>query len=204
MRRKSAIYGAGGHCRIVASILQTNNIEIIGCFDDSYCGQQEKIQGAPLLGSFRAILGFKDQIDSVYLAVGDNYKRGEAFTFLRGHSFALPPLIHPRSLMEADVTIGAGSVVCLGGIVCTEAMIGKGCIINTGCSVDHETVVGDFVHLAPQVAVAGRTKIGDYTFVGINASIADKLIIGKNVVIGAGSVVLRNVPDNVRVVGVYK
>jgi sugar O-acyltransferase (sialic acid O-acetyltransferase NeuD family) len=203
MTRKAAIYGAGGHSRVIASILQANDMSLLGFFDDSYSGQLEMIQGAPLLGLFEAILDFKEQINAVYLALGDNYKRAEAFSFLYEHGFTMPPLVHPFSLVETDVTLGSGSIVCIGGILCTEAKIGKGCIINTGCSVDHETVVGDFVHLAPQVAVAGRTKIGDYTFVGINASIADKLTIGKNVVIGAGSVVLRDVPDNMRVVGIY-
>jgi sugar O-acyltransferase (sialic acid O-acetyltransferase NeuD family) len=203
MRRKSAIYGAGGHSRVIASILKANRISLLGIFDDSYSGQREMIQGAPLLGLFEAILDFKNQIDAVYLALGDNYKRGEAFAFLYEHGFTLPPLMHIRSLAETDVTLDSGSVVCLGGILCTEAKIGKGCIINTGCSVDHETIIGDFVHLAPQVAVAGRTRIGDYTFVGMNASVADKLTIGNNVVIGAGSVILRDVPDNMRVVGIF-
>jgi sugar O-acyltransferase (sialic acid O-acetyltransferase NeuD family) len=203
MSRKAAIYGAGGHSRVVASILRVNRVPLLGFFDDSYSGQKEMIQGAPLLGSFRAILDFQEQIEGVYLALGNNRQRGEAFFFLQEHAFVLPYLIHPRSLAEDDVSLGPGSVVCLGSLLCTEARIGQGCIINTGSTVEHETVIGDFVHLAPRVTVAGRAKIGDYTFIGMNASIGNGRSIGRDVVIGAGSVVLRDVPDNARVVGVY-
>ena len=196
--------GAGGHARVVASILRANHVNIHGFFDDSYSGSSEIIQGAPLLGRFDDIDNFSDDIQSVYLAVGDNLTRKKYYDFLIEHDFLLPPLFHPTAIIELDTSVCDATVVCLGGIIGTEVKIGKGCIVNTGCSVDHESTIGDFVHLAPKVAIAGRTSIGDYTFVGINTAIADKLTIGENVVIGAGSVILTDVPDGAKIFGVHR
>ncbi|HBL6041693.1 TPA: transferase hexapeptide repeat protein [Enterobacter hormaechei] len=44
-------------------------------------------------------------------------------------------------------------------------------------------------------------KVDDLTFVGSSSVINGQLSIGKNSIVGSGSVVIRNVPDNVVVVG---
>ena len=47
----------------------------------------------------------------------------------------------------------------------------------------------------------GRITIGDNTFIGIRCIILPGVEIGKNVIVGAGSVVSRSIPDNVVVAG---
>jgi sugar O-acyltransferase (sialic acid O-acetyltransferase NeuD family) len=202
--KQVAIMGAGGHAHVIASILRTTHASIYGYFDDSCDYTSEIIKNAPLLGRFNDIVNYKKSIQSVYLALGDNQIRKKFFDFLIHHGFLLPSLLHPTATVESDTVINDATVICLGTLIGTEVTIGKGSIINTGCSVDHESLIGDFVHLAPKVAVAGRTTIDDFTFVGINTTIADKLTIGRNVVIGAGSVILRDVPDGAKIVGVHR
>lgn len=46
-----------------------------------------------------------------------------------------------------------------------------------------------------------RPIIGDNVFVGVGASIIGKVKVGNNVVIGAGSVVVKDIPNNVVVAG---
>jgi sugar O-acyltransferase (sialic acid O-acetyltransferase NeuD family) len=199
-----AVIGAGGHARVIISILKSHRIEIMGVFDDS-CGQiGELIQEVPVIGPFLEILKYGHLLTAVYLAIGDNQDRYKWHEFLSLNHFELPSLIHPRAIVERDATVGSASSVCVGAIVCTQAVIGRGCIINTGCSIDHESSIGDFSHLAPGVVVAGRTQIGSNTFIGLNSAIANKIRIGNNVIIGAGSVVLSDIPDGARIVGVYK
>ena len=201
MKDKAAIFGAGGHCRVVASILRALKIPILGIFDDSF-QYSEVIQGVPVIGRYDDILTCENDIGSVYLAIGDNMLRQKKYALLKKLGFETPPLIHPSALLADDVTIGEGTVVCMGATAGAEVEMGKGVILNTGCLVDHESWIGDFVHLAPRVTVAGRTRIESNVFVGINSCIADKLHIGKRAVVGAGSVVLRDVPAAQTVVGV--
>ncbi len=198
----AAIYGAGGHARVVASILRTNEIPILGFFDDSF-QENESIQGAPLLGKFKEIINFQDSFNNAYIAIGENNKRANAYHFLAKKGISLPALIHPSALIEIDAHVDAASIVCLGSIIGVEAKIGKGTIINTGCSIDHESIIGDFSHLAPGTIVAGRTHIGSNTFIGLNSAIAHNIKIGNNVTIGAGSIILRDVHDGKKIKGVY-
>ena len=204
MEKIAAIFGSGGHARVVASILKANRIHYLGFFDDSYRRENdEEIAGAPLIGRFKDILRFAKKVDRVYLASGNNKVRQKHFRFLRSNRFLLPAAVHPCALLEKNATVGEGSVVCMGAILCAQANVGKGCIVNTGSSLDHEAALGDFSHLAPKTVVAGRTSIGKRVFVGIHAVVADRLKIGDDVTIGAGAIVLKNVPDNTKVLGVW-
>ena len=58
------------------------------------------------------------------------------------------------------------------------------------------------MHIMGAASIAGRVEIGDFSTVGTNATILPNLKIGKNVFIGAGAVVLHDVPDNSLLVGV--
>jgi acetyltransferase-like isoleucine patch superfamily enzyme len=60
----------------------------------------------------------------------------------------------------------------------------------------------DGVHISPNTVMGGTVNIGRKTWVCLGSSIADHIEIGENAVIGAGSVVLNDVPDNVLMAGV--
>jgi len=49
--------------------------------------------------------------------------------------------------------------------------------------------------------LAGNVHVGEFSFFGANAVIREGVKIGKNVLVGAGSVVIKDVPDNQIVVG---
>ena len=83
-----------------------------------------------------------------------------------------------------------------------EASIGLGVILNTGCSIDHDCVLGDAVHISPGVRLAGGVHVGDLSWVGIGASVRQLVRIGVRVIVGAGSTVVCDVPNDLTVAGV--
>src|SRR5579871_720130 len=92
------------------------------------------------------------------------------------------------------------------------AKIGRRLFIDHGMGVviGETTIVGDDVTLYQGVTLGGTGKehgkrhptIGDGVVIGGGAKILGNITIGKNCRVGAGSVVLRNVPDDSTVVGV--
>ncbi len=92
------------------------------------------------------------------------------------------------------------------------ARIGRRLFIDHGMGVviGETTIVGDDVTLYQGVTLGGTGKehgkrhptLEDSVVVGGGAKILGNITVGKNCRIGAGSVVLRNVPDNSTVVGV--
>ena len=92
------------------------------------------------------------------------------------------------------------------------AKIGRRLFIDHGMGVviGETTIVGDDVTLYQGVTLGGTGKehgkrhptLEDNVVVGGGAKILGNIVVGKNCRIGAGSVVLRNVPENSTVVGV--
>ena len=202
MTKGAAIYGAGGHGRVVASILQARQIPILGFFDDG-ATVGDTVGNAPILGRREDLLKQRDQVTAVYLALGDNLIRSQVYKELRRESFELPPLIPPWAMVDPSASIADGTVVCMGALLATEVSVGRACLLNTGCCLDHESSVSDLVHVAPRAAIAGRVTIGELTFVGMAAVVAQELSVGRRVAIGANAVVLKDVADGSKVVGVH-
>ena len=62
--------------------------------------------------------------------------------------------------------------------------------------------IGDYAHLAPGCTLGGDVTLGEVAFLGIGARVIPGIRIGRWSVIGAGSVVTKDIPDNCTAVGV--
>ena len=92
------------------------------------------------------------------------------------------------------------------------AKIGKGTFIDHGMGVviGETAIVGEYTTIYQGVTLGGTGKetgkrhptLGSHVVVGTGAKVLGNIQIGDNVRIGAGSVVLRDVPSNTTVVGI--
>jgi sugar O-acyltransferase (sialic acid O-acetyltransferase NeuD family) len=111
-------------------------------------------------------------------------------------------LIHPTSYLGSNIHCGEGIYIGPHSTLAPNCKLDDYCIINRASSIGHDTTVGKCTSIMPGVAIGGLVTIGNNTFVGIGATIIDRINIGRDSFIGAGSVVIRDVPNNVTVVGV--
>lgn len=99
-----------------------------------------------------------------------------------------------------------------------EVKIGDKCRIQDGVSIPEKTKIGSFVFIGPRVAFANEkfpsamkvhnkeftvepVIVEDFVTIGLGALISAGIKIGKNSFIGAGAVVINDVPENSVVVG---
>ena len=75
-------------------------------------------------------------------------------------------------------------------------------VVNTGSIIEHDCILEDGVHISPNAVMGGTVSIGKKSWVCVGCSIANNVKIGEDVVVGAGSVVLKEVPNNVLVAGI--
>ena len=194
------ILGASGHGRVVMDCVeQEGKYKVMG-FLDSYKRKDTIINGYDVLGSERELLYLSETLNiyGIIIAIGDNWTR---HLLAKRVSSIMPDIkfvstIHPSATIGKDVVIGAGSVVLPGTIVNTNCRIGKHCILNTNSSLDHDSVMEDFSSLAPRVCTGGNLVLGEFSAICLGANVIENISIRPHSVIGAGSLVIRDVPSH--------
>lgn len=198
--KRLAILGASGHGKVVADIAELNGWDEVVFFDDAWPELTTNSVWS-VVGSTDDLLLSIHQYDGVFVAIGNNEIRLYKLNLLKQKNIPLPSIIHPDAIISRYAKIDHACVVCAGVVVNADASIGFGSILNTGCSIDHDCSLAESVHISPGARLAGGTQVGQCSWVGIGAVTCQLITIGSNVVIGAGSVVVKDVAPNTVVIG---
>ena len=200
------ILGAGGHAKVVAEMATASGYSNIAFLDDRCSGPVAlpPLLGWPLLGPLSISLhgDTRSEFDNAVVAIGHAATRLHWIHRLQAAGYNLPALLHPTAWVSPSAQLGPASVVFALSVVQAQCSIGVGVILDTGCSVVHDAQLSDGVHICPGVRLAGEVKIGARSWIGIGASVIQEVCIGSDVTVGAGSVVLRDLPDGVTAVGI--
>jgi len=200
------VIGAKGFAKEVLEVVrQLNQLENLVFYDDVNNVMPEKLFGQfPILRTIQEAATYFKTIDNRFtIGIGNPVLRKQLYDKFSAIGGKFISTISPLATIGAyDVQIGIGSNVLSGAVFSNSTKIGVGCIVYYNAIITHDCIIGDFVEISPAVALLGRCKISDYSQIGANTTILPDIIIGKNVIIGAGSVVTKNVPDNCLVVGV--
>lgn len=195
---KRFVIGGGGHGKVVVSLLQACGLAVDVVLDDAPSRWGETLLGIPVAGPTELFLG-RDEPRAI-LAIGGNVRRlSLARRFSRVH---WETVVHPRAWVHESVRIGPGTVVFAGAILQPGSEIGAHCIVNTGAVADHDCRIGDGVHLAPGTCLAGGVTLGKGVFFGVRSAAIPGVSVGDWTIVGAGGVVVRDLPERVVAVGV--
>lgn len=199
------IIGAGGHGKVVLDILRAaGEHRPVGFVDADPSLAGTTVGGLPVFGPVNQLPKLRQQhrIKGAIVAIGDNTVRRSYAARVVEHGYELVNAVHPAVVVSPTAIVGRNVVIAAGAVVCTEAKLADSVIVNTSAVVDHECVIGEAVHLAPMAALAGRVTVEPEAFVGMGARVIQCLTIGRRAVVGAGAVVLVDVPAYATVVGV--
>ncbi len=204
-REKVVIWGASGHALVVADIIRLRgDYRIIGFLDDiNPQSHNTKFCNLPILGGVEQLDKIsREGVKNLIFGFGDCGARLKLAQLVRSKGFDLITAIHPQAIVAADAVIGEGTVIAAGAVVNPATKIGNNVIINTSAGVDHECVIEDGAHICPGVHLGGKVIVGQAAWVGIGSTIKDGVKIGKRSLVGAGSVVLNDIPPEAAAYGV--
>lgn len=206
MKKDLIIVGASGFGREVAWLVERINKQkdtwhLLGFIDDNPDLQNKTVNDYPVLGSVADILKFPTA--SFVVAIGAAAVREKIvhkmLELCPQISFAT--LIDPTVEMSDLVQIGKGSILCAHTIFTVNITVGNHVIINLDCTVGHDAVLCDYVTVYPGVNISGNTKIGYAAELGTGMQIIQGKTVGDRSIIGAGAVVVRDVPEKCTAVG---
>lgn len=196
--QRIVIVGTSGHAKVVAEIVERQGKCTIAGLVDSFRPAGESAFGYRILGNEHALGGLVtgEGITGAIIAIGDNWQRARMARSIaeRAPHLAFISAVHPSAAIARDVALGAGSVVMPGAVINPGTRLGLHCIVNTGATVDHDCSLGDFASLAPGAVLGGNVTLGEFSAVMLGAQVIHRRHIGAHAVVGAGALVLEDIP----------
>lgn len=110
-----------------------------------------------------------------------------------------------ESLKHSKIYIGTGTYINRRTFLdaAESIIIGQNCAIGSGCYItDHDHGIDPSLPPLKQSLVTQPTQISDRAWIGANVTILKGVTIGEQAVVGAGSVVTKNIPSGTVAVGV--
>ena len=149
------------------------------------------------IGSFVLI---KNSIIENDVHITDGVKIGsKGFGFIpnKSKNFRIPHI--GKVLLKRGVEIGSGTTIDRGSI--SDTILGENTFVDNLVQIGHNVKIGKNCTIVSQVGISGSTVIGDNVVIGGQAGISGHLKIGNNVKIGGNSGVIKDIPDNKKVMG---
>lgn len=195
------IIGASSHGGVVLDCLEKEGkYRVIG-FLDSFKRKGSFQNGYQVLGTEYDLPYLRDlyNISGGIVAIGDNMIRKSVVDKITKiiPEFNFISTVHPTAVIGKDVVLGNGVSIMPGVIVNTNSKVGDYCILNTNSVLEHDGVMRTYSSLAPGVYTGGRFHLGEFSAIGLRTNIIDNIHVGAHTVVGAGSLVLRNIKDHV-------
>lgn len=179
----------------------TPDFEAFGFLDNDANKKGSTFLGLPVLGGLDILDNFlKDDFHFINLITSNTETRYKTSVYMRQKGCKFFNFIHPSVNLEMTF-LGTGNYIQEGVVLQADVEIGNNSSIHMGSLIGHESKIGHSVFIAHACSVSGCVTIGDGTFIGTNATLIPRLKIGRWTTIGAGSVVIKDVPDYATVVG---
>ena len=124
-------------------------------------------------------------------------KHGFGFFPIKNQNLRYPHI--GSVIIENNCEIGCGSTIDRGSM--SNTIIGKNTYLDNQIHIAHNVKIGENSIIAGQVGIAGSSILGKNIRVGGQTGISGHLKIGDNVEIAGGSGVIKDIPDNSRVMG---
>ena len=172
----------GNNCKIGHNTIIEKNV-IIG--DDCSIGSNNIIRNTLVKNNVRIL-------DNCVIG-----KHGFGFFPIKNKNLRYPHI--GIVLIEDNCEIGCSATIDRGSM--SNTIIGKNTYLDNQIHIAHNVKIGENSIIAGQVGIAGSSIIGNNVKIGGQAGISGHLKIGNNVEIGGGSGVIRNIPDNTKVMG---
>lgn len=161
--------------------------------------------GTPIAGDARVvgtILDYQPNGNELLLnGLGNPKHKRNVLPMLASRNGRFAAMIHPTAIIGQNVKLGIGAVICPYCVLTCDIVLGDFCSLNLHCSIGHDVVAGDFLHMNSYSEVNGCCRLENGVFLGSHAFILQDKRVGNNSVVGAGSVVIKSIKENVTVFG---
>ena len=180
------------------------NLKVTGFYDESPQKIGSTLAGLPVWGPGH-LNGLKLDHIGFIIGIGNPHHLKNLYQKLSDHGVNnWVSVIHPRAYLAPDLTIGQGVYIAAHASISVNIHIGNFCIVNQNCSLGHDIILADYTVISPGCMISGRCETAEGVFFGSGAITFPGVKIGASSMIGAGCVVKRNIPGNIKLLSMVK
>lgn len=202
---RSVIIGAGTYGEVYLAYLQEAGVDVVGFLDDDPKYEGQSVRGIPVIGGVSRLNDLKEteNIEAVYCPLGNNKLRVQFLKMARELGYEIPNYIHPSVIISPHVTIGKGVYILLGATIMPHTDIMDYVMISMGVHIAHHNVLEEGVFLSTGCNFGASIHANKYAYCGIGSTIMTGMHeLGEDCLIGAGAVVIKDVPAKAVMAGV--
>ena len=195
MKKKVILIGTGTNTnQIINEIERYRNTKIEGIvyFQRKFINQFKNYK---ILGDLKILKNSKFKKCEILITLGSTLLRKKiakniAKEKIKNKFFTL---ISKNCIVSNSANISEGTILMTGCVINSNSKIGKHSLINTSAIIEHDNKIGDFNNIGPNSIIAGSSQTGENVNVNISTTVLDKIKICSNVIIGAKSLVNKNI-----------
>lgn len=196
------IIGASGFGREVAWLIEElDEWKVVGFIDDNESIHNTFINDIPVAGGISFLDTFESAIN-VAIAIGNPSVRKKIADKLKvNQNIVFPNIIAKGIRISNTIKMGEGNIICSGSILTTNIQLGNFNLINLDCTIGHDVSISSFVTAYPSVNISGNVVVGNCVELGTCSKVIQGKIITDNVIVGAGSVLIKDLDESGTYVG---
>ncbi len=139
--------------------------------------------------------------DVFVVAIANTHTREKCVETIASKGGSFHTLIHNSAVLTDNVSIGSGCVISRDCIISNDVKIGEHVIFNSKVMIGHDANIEDFCLLNAGSFLGGNAIVKRAATLHTYAVILPGVVIGEHAVVGAGSVVIKNVAEKSTVFG---
>ena len=198
------IYGLGGLGREVYELAKIINSEKLFWEEILFIDHKNDIgsfNGAKAISCSRLYQDYCDQDIEISIALGEPAFRNEVYQDMLGHGYPVVSLVHPEIHLPSNTAVGNGCIISENCFISVNVCIGENVLIQPHTCIGHDSRIMPHSVLSTNVVICGNCTIGNRCYIGVNVPVKESVKIGDDVIVGMGSVVTRDIEDNVIALG---
>ena len=192
------IFGTGPIAELAQFYLETDaGRRVAGFAVDPEFVQGGAFGGKPLVAFNDLMRRFPPDTHDIFVALSYrklNKLRREKVDAAAALGYGIAHYVSTRATTFATFQSAENQFILENNTIQPFASVGRNVTLWSGNHIGHHSEIAEDVFIASHVVVSGGVKIGPRTFVGVNVTIRDHVTIGADCIIGAGALVLADLP----------